>query len=90
MPEAMMKYLARYLDWCAALLLPDEPDEWTVARARVVMAACYVLMIIVLIGCALVLASCSYPLRFDQHRQDLQWKQEQCLAKGGNPKECKQ
>ena len=50
-----MKYLMRYLDWCAALLLPDEPDDWTIARARVVMAGCYILMIIVLVGCALVL-----------------------------------
>jgi len=35
------------------------------------------------------LIGCSYPLRFDPNRQDQQWKQDQCLAKGGSPQECR-
>jgi len=45
--------------------------------------------IIIAAAITLLLSACSYPLRFDPNRQDLQWKQEQCLAKGGSPKECR-
>jgi len=43
-----------------------------------------------------ILASCSRsmrldppPLRLDPHRQELQRQQDECLARGGNPKECR-
>jgi hypothetical protein len=36
-----------------------------------------------------ILTQCSYPLRFDPHRSDLQQKQDQCLAQGKSPKECR-
>jgi len=48
-----------------------------------------------MIACILIvlsLASCQMPLRIDpvrQHQQDLEWKQNECLAKGGNPQECR-
>jgi hypothetical protein len=38
---------------------------------------------------ALMLGSCSTPLRFDPHRQELQQRQDQCLARGGSPQECR-
>ena len=36
-----------------------------------------------------VLSTCSYPLRFDPKREQLERKQEQCLVHGGNPQECR-
>ena len=37
----------------------------------------------------LTLHGCSHPIRFDPHRGDLERQQEQCLARGGNPQECR-
>jgi hypothetical protein len=37
----------------------------------------------------LLLTGCSHPLRLDPHRQELQRKQDECLARGGNPKDCR-
>ena len=37
----------------------------------------------------LLLNGCSYPLRFDPNRQDLEWKQQQCLNQGKSPQECR-
>jgi hypothetical protein len=44
--------------------------------------------IIIVAAITLLLNACSYPLRLDPHRDDLQWKQKQCLDKGGSPQEC--
>jgi hypothetical protein len=38
---------------------------------------------------ALLAAMCSHPLRLDPHRQELQRKQDECLARGGNPEQCR-
>jgi hypothetical protein len=39
---------------------------------------------------ALLLASCANPHRFDPLRQQqLQHQQDECLAKGGNPRDCR-
>jgi hypothetical protein len=37
----------------------------------------------------LLLPACSHPLRLDPNRQELQRKQDECLARGGNPQECR-
>ena len=37
----------------------------------------------------LLLANCSHPLRLDPQRQELQRQQDQCLARGGNPQQCR-
>jgi len=37
----------------------------------------------------LLLAACSHPLRLDPQREQLQRKQDECLARGGNPQECR-
>jgi outer membrane biogenesis lipoprotein LolB len=44
--------------------------------------------IIIVAAITLLLNACSYPLRLDPRRDDLQWKQKQCLDKGGSPQEC--
>jgi hypothetical protein len=39
-----------------------------------------------------VLASCSHPLRLDpqrQYQQELQQRQQECLERGGNPRDCR-
>jgi hypothetical protein len=49
-------------------------------------------VLMLIIGIVLILAvllSCSHPLRLDPQRQELQRKQDQCLARGGNPQECR-
>jgi len=56
-----------------------EPPPW-------VFWGIVVLALMCLIG---GLPSCSFPLRFDPHRQDLEWRQKQCEQKGGNPQECR-
>jgi hypothetical protein len=39
---------------------------------------------------AVSLASCAAPHRFDPLRQQqLEHQQEECIARGGNPKECR-
>jgi hypothetical protein len=39
---------------------------------------------------AVSLASCAAPHRFDSLRQQqLEHQQEECIARGGNPKECR-
>ena len=37
----------------------------------------------------MMLIGCSHPLRLDPHRSDLERQQQQCLARGGNPQECR-
>jgi len=48
-----------------------------------------IILILTLIAVVL-LASCANPHRFDPLRQQqLEHQQEECLAKGGNPRECR-
>jgi hypothetical protein len=47
------------------------------------------LIAIFLGGILLLVSSCSYPLRLDPQRQELQRKQDECLARGGSPKDCR-
>src|SRR5262245_34048163 len=47
------------------------------------------MMIAIALLVMLILSACETPLRLDPHRQDLQRQQEQCLARGGTPQECR-
>jgi len=49
----------------------------------------WALVIVALMTLVFWVAGCSYPLRFDRHRQDLEWKQKQCLDQGGSPEKCR-
>jgi hypothetical protein len=45
--------------------------------------------LILVIGILLVLLACASPHRFDpQRQQELQRQQDECLRRGGNPREC--
>jgi hypothetical protein len=82
-----MIYLLRYLDWIASIILPDHPNEHDLARARLMLLCTQILALVMI---ALLAAMCSQPHRFDPPRQqELQRQQEQCLARGGSPKECR-
>jgi hypothetical protein len=38
---------------------------------------------------AVTMVYCSHPLRFDPHRQELERQQDECLKRGGSPKDCR-
>jgi len=86
-----MKYLLRYLDWWANVLLPDKPDEHSIQRAYTILLITQILALTVILGAVMViLASCAQPHRFDPLRQQqLQQQQEDCLRKGGSPQQCR-
>jgi len=44
---------------------------------------------IIIVAVMVLFVGCSYPLRTDPHRQDLEWKQKQCLDQGKSPPECR-
>lgn len=49
----------------------------------------WAIVITAVIMLMLSLSGCSYPLRFDPHRDDLRWKQQQCQDQGGSPEQCR-
>jgi len=49
----------------------------------------HALFLIALLALLMIVFACSAPLRFDPHRQDLQWKQQRCLDEGKPPPECR-